>query len=317
MGINRPLKNVVSAGQTSQNATQKRGLLVINEHFEHDFSALWPSGIVFLQPVKNIPSGNRLIGTGPDEILARFCLVVCLAMLVLTAGCAGWFRPPTQDQDARTLLERLAYSKAGPGNVKAVGSLEVRHGGQIRTLRVALALQMPDRLRVELLSFIGQPLARIAARDGRLQFQEIGRCRGRLETMGGNGLERLLGIKLSVTDLVSVISGGLPERRLVKDNFAIRGKDPGTVLIKTRWHQLRAKIAIGSPPWQLPLSYERYYPDGKLAYRVCWLQWKTVAGQKLPTALRFENERGDRVDLRLRRIWRPDHLPETLFDLAS
>ncbi len=53
--FNNLLKSVMSAGQTRQNPTKKRSLLVINEHFEQDFNAVWPSIIVFQQPVQEGP----------------------------------------------------------------------------------------------------------------------------------------------------------------------------------------------------------------------------------------------------------------------
>ena len=49
----RVLKNVMSAGQTRQNSAKKRSLCVINEHFEPNFNAVWPSAIVFQHPAKD------------------------------------------------------------------------------------------------------------------------------------------------------------------------------------------------------------------------------------------------------------------------
>ena len=43
----RLLKNAMSAGQTRQNATKKRSICFIFEHFEELFNAVWPSAIVF------------------------------------------------------------------------------------------------------------------------------------------------------------------------------------------------------------------------------------------------------------------------------
>jgi hypothetical protein len=52
--FSRVLKKVMSAGKTRQNSAKKRSLCVINEHFESNFNAVWPSAIVFQQPDKGI-----------------------------------------------------------------------------------------------------------------------------------------------------------------------------------------------------------------------------------------------------------------------
>jgi hypothetical protein len=49
----RLLKNVMSTGKTRQNPTKKPSLYEINEHFEEDFNAVWPSAIVYQRPVKD------------------------------------------------------------------------------------------------------------------------------------------------------------------------------------------------------------------------------------------------------------------------
>ncbi|GEM_PF-1116708 len=255
----------------------------------------------------------RVIGILGKSDAIRFRLLICIAAVMLTSGCAGWFRPPSRDQDASSLLAMMANQGAATRYLKAVGSLLVERQGQSRKVRVAVALGRPDRLRVELLSFIGQPLARIAARGDRLCYQEPGRRQG-VKTIGRGGLKRLLGIDLSVEDLVSVLCGGLPEPELVKETFAQWGPEPGAVLLKSRWHRLRAKVFLSPNPWQ-PLAYERYTPEGGLCYRVSWLQWKSFNDRRLPCAWRFENGRGDRVLLRFRRIYLPASLPESMFNL--
>ncbi len=245
----------------------------------------------------------------------RFCLLACFAIIVLTSGCAGWFRPPAQDQQAKSLLDMMVNQGASTRSLKAVGSLLVQQQEQSRKVRVALALNRPDRFRVELLSFIGQPLARIAATGDRIQYQDLGQGRQVIKTVGHGGLQRILGIKLTVEDLVAVLCGGLPEPELVKDNYAQWAPTSGVVLLKSRWNHLRAKVVADQNSWR-PLVYERYASDGRLSYRVSWLRWKTVNDRRLPSAWRFENGRGDQVVLMFQRIYLPASLPEKLFNLA-
>jgi hypothetical protein len=57
--FNRVLKNVKSAGKTSQNLAKKRSLWLKNEHFEPNFNAGWPSAIVSQHPVKRFCCWNK------------------------------------------------------------------------------------------------------------------------------------------------------------------------------------------------------------------------------------------------------------------
>ena len=52
ISVSRPLKKVASEGQARRNQPKKRSLLVVNEHFEADFNAAWPSAVVFQRSVK-------------------------------------------------------------------------------------------------------------------------------------------------------------------------------------------------------------------------------------------------------------------------
>jgi len=57
--LNRPVKNVMSAGKTRQNPTKKRSLCFINEHFEVGFNAVLSYAIVFQPPVNEFAALYR------------------------------------------------------------------------------------------------------------------------------------------------------------------------------------------------------------------------------------------------------------------
>ncbi|PMR74305.1 hypothetical protein C1H69_13680 [Billgrantia endophytica] len=42
---------VASEGQTRRNQSKKRSLRAVNEHFEADFNAVWPSAVVCKHPL--------------------------------------------------------------------------------------------------------------------------------------------------------------------------------------------------------------------------------------------------------------------------
>ena len=49
------LKKVASDGQARRNQLKKRSLHRVNEHFESDFNAAWPSAVVFQNFLNGIP----------------------------------------------------------------------------------------------------------------------------------------------------------------------------------------------------------------------------------------------------------------------
>jgi ATP-dependent Clp protease ATP-binding subunit ClpA len=59
VGYSSVLKNAMSAGQTRQNSAQSAVYGLINEHFEPNFTAVWPSTIVFSYKSSN--KFNRVV----------------------------------------------------------------------------------------------------------------------------------------------------------------------------------------------------------------------------------------------------------------
>jgi general secretion pathway protein J len=75
-------KNVMSAGKTRQNPRRKRRLGKINEHFEADFKAVWPSAIVFQPPAK-LPRRKHVRGFTLAEILIAIAIFALLVSIVM------------------------------------------------------------------------------------------------------------------------------------------------------------------------------------------------------------------------------------------
>ena len=246
----------------------------------------------------------------------KICISLAFGSVVLLVlnGCAGWFQPPAADPVATSIVENFIDTNSGPERMKAIGRLDIKKGGRNRRARIALALEMSDKLRVELLSFIGQPLARIAAVNGQLQYQEPGSSGGRIKTVSSTELKRFLGVELTVRDLVAVLTGHLPEMGLARDSIAVMNSEADMVLLKNRWHQVMAKVGWDRD-FQRPAVYERYDAEGHIRYKVSWMRWETIEGLEIPSAWKFENGQGDWVDLRLSRIYLPEMLPDKLFRL--
>ncbi len=63
--VREPLKNVASEGQTRRNPTKKHSLRAVNEHFEENFNAPWPSAVVIQRLLRGLccvpgpPKANR------------------------------------------------------------------------------------------------------------------------------------------------------------------------------------------------------------------------------------------------------------------
>ncbi|WP_305651238.1 type IV pilus modification protein PilV [Pseudomonas sp.] len=113
--LSRPLKNVASEGQARRNQPKKRSLLVVNEHFEADFNAAWPSAVVFQRPARQ--KGFSLI-----EVLVT--LVILAVGLLGVAGLQARLQQSEmeayQRSQALLLLDDMASRLAA--NRNAAGS---------------------------------------------------------------------------------------------------------------------------------------------------------------------------------------------------
>ncbi|KJS29052.1 MAG: hypothetical protein VR64_21715 [Desulfatitalea sp. BRH_c12] len=246
-------------------------------------------------------------------------LYVLVGLFLLSAamlnGCAWLTQPPQNDAVAQQMVGRWMQNNSGLKSFKGLMQLQIEAQGRSMRGRAAFAAVLPDRLRVELLNTIGQPLFSLAS-DGEkitlISMQE--HVIRHLEPSSG-ALEPLIGIPLGVEDLLSVLIGRPPlpdfaAAQAVRDDI-----EQCTVLLKNRWHERLAQLHSGSCERIETLTL---YDDrqNEMRYAMTWIDWQTVGPYILPRKATILAANGVRITITVERYWPDISVPADTFTLV-
>lgn len=249
----------------------------------------------------------------PKALAVHAGFLLILSMLPALNGCAWLVRPPENDEAALQRISHWAGFNAQLKQFKGLMQVRIQARGNTVSGRAAFAAAVPDRLRLEFLNPIGQPLIRLAS-DGRTitlisaQDNKIHHFK-----QNGNALERVAGIPMSIEDFLDVLIGRPPLPK--KAAAQIRADSPGCeVVLKSRWHEVLADIRSATcDRMSLMKVYSR---NGRLQYTIRWLEWQSVQGYAIPRSIQITSVEDARVDLIIERFWPAASVPPSTFVLT-
>lgn len=154
--------------------------------------------------------------------LWRRALGWALVAGIFLAGCASLPPPrevgqPVSLEEQEELVARLQIREDKIRSLRGVAAVEVTLDEEARRYRQALAMRSDGRFRLETLGVLGLPVLTIAS-DGDRVVVRSGSDDDRISATGCQLLNRLLGLKLSPTALVRLLTG-FPPRRVVPSPF--------------------------------------------------------------------------------------------------
>jgi outer membrane biogenesis lipoprotein LolB len=239
-------------------------------------------------------------------------LALLLSALVLLQGCAWLMPPPQDDQLARQWVTQWASHNADLEPTKGLMRIEIISGGRITSGRAAWAAAHPDRLRLEWLSALGQPLMSLAGDGKTITLYSSADQTYRRFAQSRTALERLIRIPIGIEDLIDVLAGRPPLPEYAAARLA---PGPGIgVVLESRWHILLAQLqSDGSRRLHSMTAYD---PQGGVQYRIDWLQWDTFDEYTIPREVRLTSGTGDQLTLRIDRFYTDTELPPETFVIA-
>lgn len=134
-----------------------------------------------------------------------------LAAALLLTGCPGRFsRPDTFSEDPQPLYAAIAAREAAISSLRGQLRLEVWRGDERVRLRQLVAVQTPDKLRIDSLSPFDQPLSTLVSDGETLSIYDLGAKRFLQGAATPENLVRLVPIPLEPEDLAALLRGGVP-----------------------------------------------------------------------------------------------------------
>ncbi|MBT8339417.1 MAG: DUF4292 domain-containing protein [Desulfatitalea sp.] len=239
-------------------------------------------------------------------------LSLLIVALALFSGCAWLVKPPASDPAALEQLERWSAQNRHLTRLKGIMHVKMHIGQERFNSRMAWASVMPDRLRIEWLSTLGQPVYSMAA-DGRTVYvNQAGEEKVHCFKQSGASLQRLIKIPLAIEDLLQIILGQPP----LPDFEAAQLHGQGcSVVLKNRWDSPLA-VLTADPCDQLR-QFRRLHADGTLSYEVTWISHRENQQHSLPEKITVTTGDGNDLTLALQRVWTDIAIPADMFVLQS
>lgn len=257
---------------------------------------------------------------GPARIRAAGRLL-CYALIILQgmlfAGCAHLLSTPEDQPEARQLADRLNHNGDTISQFKGLAQIRLVSNGRVMSGRIAIAAVSPDKMRVEWLNPMGQPVSSLIA-DGKTiaLFSRVDNSHRRLRQSAA-GLEPLIHIPVGIDDLFDILTGSVPLPVDTFVQFKQALSEPDTLIVKNRWHRTIADIRVDRKACR-PRSMRFYNGQSELQYQIRWLQWRQDgSGHDFPTRIEFQRDDSQRLNLTVERFWPNAPVPLSVFATNS
>jgi outer membrane biogenesis lipoprotein LolB len=243
-------------------------------------------------------------------------LTICIASFVAFTGCATLWPPPQEDVEAHRLISAVQHHNTQLKQYKALANVSIVTNGKTISGRVAMAAVMPDRLRLEWLSTIGQPLTRLAGDGKQLTIAVPGEIRVRRMPQTATSLERFIQIPIGIEELQSLTTGRPKLPDFAAAQIVTQDDQRVVIALKDRWHRLLAKIDVEPSRGRL-MRMENLNRDEASLYAIHWKKWTPAGQYEIPKRVELTTPSGGRLELSMARFWPNVDVPPSIFQLTS
>ncbi len=220
-------------------------------------------------------------------------LTLAAAALAL-AGCPPRAPPPDLSLDPAELLAQVRAAQAQVASVRGEARLRIETESGSGTVRAFLAARKPDRAYVETVDFFGNTVSVLATAGGELSLYD---ARARVLYRGAatpENLARLVPIRLSATDLATLLCGSAP---LVAGEPVRADPGRGHVTLEIAGREESEVLRIGAGAKVLSAS-RRPAGGGQGGWELAFRAFDAFEGRRFPGEVAL-SARGAAVSMRL------------------
>jgi outer membrane biogenesis lipoprotein LolB len=239
-----------------------------------------------------------------------------MASMIAFSGCATLWGPPQEDIEASRLINRVRNHNTQLKQYKALANVSVDTNGNTLSGRVAMAAVMPDRLRLEWLSAVGQPLTRLAGDGKQISIAVPGEIGIRRMPQTSASLRPLIQIPIGIEELQSLTTGRPKLPEFAAAQIVSQDDQRVVIALKDRWHRLLAKIDVDPNRGRL-MRMENLDWNEEPLYVIYWKKWKLAGQYEIPKRVELTTPSGQRLELSMARVWPNVDVPPSLFQLTS
>lgn len=259
-------------------------------------------------------SGMRLLHA--SNVRRWIVLSLWLSVASIFLSSCGWLVRAPQDQTlARMQVQFMTEANRDLNQFKGIGNLRLETKGQVLSGRMAWAVAMPDKLRVEWLNMLGQPLSSLAGDGKAITIRAMGDRKLHRIKQSEKALTDVIHVPVGIEDLTSLLAGRLPSTDHAAAWIVQDGDADQRIELKNRWAVTVASILVDKQR-RRPRSMTVYTSEGTLKYQIQWVRWQEIDERSLPRQIQMEAAGGERVTMNLDRYWFDVVLPPATFVLT-
>jgi len=237
------------------------------------------------------------------------CLLLALAM-----ACAPRARiplPPDQLRLHEEILDRIAQRREKIETLSAVGRIVLITPRERFAADELVRLRPPDALRLETRDALGGLQMLLVSRDGQGMAWIPGESRGYRFSADDKALKRSLGIELSVSELIPLLTGTPPLPPAAPDALRSERVDGQIVLHLPDGRREQRVWVDGAGQVS---RWERVGPGGRIEIRVDFSDYREEKGIAVPMAISYEGPDETTLTVRYRSMHLNEPQEERFFD---
>ncbi len=237
----------------------------------------------------------------PGEALFFILLWLFTALI---GGCSWAIRPPVDDMAARRIVQTAARHNENLRSYKGLAKIQIENADHRMSGRIAIAAAMPNQMRVEWLSAIGQPLTSLAG-DGEtitiISYADQNFYRLR---QSRDAFNKVVHLPISMEEMLNMLAGRplLPQYAVAQMMQNDDGFD--RVALKNRWHGVVAVLDMDPLNGRI-ISMKTYDGAGSWRYQVLWDHWRPRGKYTVASQVQIVSPEGRRLVVTMDRFW-PD-----------
>ncbi|MDM8516000.1 hypothetical protein QUF76_07360 [Desulfobacterales bacterium HSG16] len=249
-----------------------------------------------------------------------------LAIVFFIASCS-LFQPkspenPFDSFETERLISKLLNKNDNLKSFKGLGKIKIFSPKGRLTARIAWLVHEPDKMRIEILSIPGQPMATIAC-DGKRFYYRDEKTLKKIRTKDPD-LKKLVSIPVKTSEIISFLSGkthiesfysaSMTDRSIREESGKSKADKKNadiqepfetkirTLELKNMWGKVIERIFIDKDDETIR-EIEIIKKGKKFLYRVQFFNFKNIDGFSVPHLFIISDDKGSEFHLKIRRFW--------------
>jgi outer membrane biogenesis lipoprotein LolB len=251
-------------------------------------------------------------------------VIILISLSIIATGCSTLKPreegPPVvaSSPEAEALFNRLQSQNTHLHSFKGTGRLRIKDANGIQQVRLMWAGLKNEKLRLEIMGTIGQPIFSFACDGDRIYLISHTENRFYSKRESNANLEKLIALPITVSACLDLMAGRIPLETHLLPMAVQEKKESQQILVLESTDRKKGgqQIFIDASSGNVR-RVEAYDRDEILVYRAEFVRMQHVSGFEVPRELRLSNDNNASLQLVVDRFWPNAPVAEDLFKLAK